>query len=80
MPPGPDGGDRGPTGAGKTTLVNLLLRFYEVDGGRIMLDGVDIRDLTPRRPAAQLRDGAAGHVAVRRHDPRQHRLWRDRRD
>jgi len=32
----------GPTGAGKTTLVNLVMRFYEVDRGRIMLDGVDI--------------------------------------
>ncbi|MEW2222845.1 ABC transporter ATP-binding protein [Streptomyces sp. NPDC006990] len=32
----------GPTGAGKTTLVNLLLRFYEVRGGRILLDGTDI--------------------------------------
>jgi ATP-binding cassette subfamily B protein len=36
----------GPTGAGKTTLVNLLMRFYEVDGGRITLDGVDIADMT----------------------------------
>jgi len=35
----------GPTGAGKTTLVNLLMRFYEVNGGRILVDGVDITQL-----------------------------------
>ncbi|MEE9276893.1 MAG: ABC transporter ATP-binding protein, partial [Dehalococcoidia bacterium] len=36
----------GPTGSGKTTIVNLLPRFYDVTGGRILFDGVDVRDLT----------------------------------
>lgn len=36
----------GPTGAGKTTMINLLMRFYEIDDGAIRLDGCDIRNLT----------------------------------
>ncbi|HUP84586.1 MAG TPA: ABC transporter ATP-binding protein [Acidimicrobiales bacterium] len=41
----------GPTGAGKTTLVNLIMRFYELDGGRVLLDGRNIADM----PRAELR-------------------------
>ncbi len=47
----------GPTGAGKTTLVNLVMRFYELDGGRITIDGVDITSM----PRATLR-GQVGMV------------------
>ncbi len=36
----------GNTGAGKTTLINLLMRFYEVNGGKILLDGVDTKTMT----------------------------------
>ena len=38
----------GPTGCGKTTLINLLMRFYDVDGGTILVDGTDIRGMTRR--------------------------------
>ncbi|OEY24224.1 multidrug ABC transporter ATP-binding protein [Corynebacterium sp. BCW_4722] len=51
LAPGQTAAIVGPTGAGKTTLVNLIMRFYEVDSGAILLDGVDIRDI----PRAELR-------------------------
>ncbi len=71
----------GPTGAGKTTPGqpdHAVLRAST--SGRITLDGVDIAADDARRPALAHRHGAAGHVAVRRHDPREHRLRRGRRD
>src|SRR6185436_3194610 len=43
--PGERVGIVGATGAGKSTLISLLLRFYDVTSGRILVDGVDIRDL-----------------------------------
>lgn len=45
-PPGSTVAIVGPTGAGKTTLVNLLMRFYDIDSGGILLDGVDIRSVS----------------------------------
>jgi ATP-binding cassette subfamily B protein len=44
----------GPTGAGKTTLANLIPRFYEVSGGSITIDGVDVRNVTTRSLRAQI--------------------------
>ena len=44
----------GPTGAGKTTLVNLLSRFYNVDSGRILIDGIDIAGVTIRSLRKQM--------------------------
>ncbi|OBI08394.1 ABC transporter ATP-binding protein [Mycobacterium sp. E2462] len=44
----------GPTGAGKTTLVNLLMRFYEVDSGRILLDGIDIATVSKQALRARI--------------------------
>ncbi len=44
----------GPTGAGKTTIVNLISRFYNVDSGRILIDGVDISKVTLRSLRTQM--------------------------
>jgi ATP-binding cassette, subfamily B, multidrug efflux pump len=44
----------GPTGAGKTTLVNLVMRFYELDSGRITIDGVDVAQMTRRELRSEI--------------------------
>ncbi len=76
--PGQRIGIVGATGSGKSTLINLLLRFYDVSSGRILLDGADVRDL----PLAQLRSHfalvlqdvylfsgtIAGNIRLGRHD------------
>ena len=53
MQPGQTVAIVGPTGAGKTTLVNLLMRFYEVDSGRITVDGVDIASMSAEDAAGR---------------------------
>ena len=64
----------GKTGAGKTTIAGLIPRFYDVTGGRVLLDGHDVRALTRKSVRKPDRDGAAGAVLVLRHARRQHRL------
>ncbi len=69
----------GLSGAGKTTLVNLIPRFFDVCEGAVLIDGVDVRDVTLRIAARPGRPGDAGDRAVRRHDCGQHRVRGARR-
>ena len=62
----------GHTGAGKTTIVNLLLRFYEPQRGRITANGVDMREHSARRAARAHRLRAAGHLPLRRRRADEH--------
>ncbi len=64
----------GPTGCGKTTLINLLMRFYDVNGGSIKVVRHRYPGCDPRFPARQLRHGAAGHMAARRYRAGKHCL------
>ena len=76
VPAGHRVGIAGRTGAGKTTLVNLLTRFYDPTDGRVLLDGVDLRDYRAGGPAQPVRDRAAGAGAVLDDIAREHRLRR----
>ena len=67
----------GASGSGKTSLVNLIPRFYEPTAGRLFIDDHDVSTLQRGEPARADRDGVAGRAAVQRHDRRQHRLRRD---
>ena len=65
----------GTSGAGKSTLARLLFRFYDVNGGRILIDGQEIRDITQAIAPSGDRHRSAGYGAVQRHDLVQHRVW-----
>jgi ABC-type lipoprotein export system ATPase subunit len=64
----------GLSGAGKTTLVNLIPRFYDVTEGAILIDGMDIRDVTLRSLRQEIALVTQETDPLRRHDCRQHRL------
>ncbi len=70
----------GPSGAGKSTISRILYRFYDMTDGRVTIDGQDIRDGDAGEPARLHRHRSAGHCAVQRYDPLQHRLWPHRRE
>ncbi len=69
----------GSTGAGKTTITNLINRFYDVPGGKIRYDGININKIRKTRPAAFAVYGAAGHPPVHRHRHGEHPLRQARR-
>ena len=54
----------GPTGAGKTTIVNLLMKFYNIDKGRITIDGVDTNDMKRETVHDQFSMDTSRHLAL----------------
>ena len=66
--PGKTLGIMGETGYGKSTIINLLLRFYDVTQGSIKLDGVDIRNLTIKQLRGEYCSGNAGCFSIFRYN------------
>ena len=69
----------GGTGSGKSTVAALLARFYDVEGGRVTIDGADVRDLRLADAAPRRRPRLRADVPLRRHRAREHRLRPARR-
>lgn len=59
----------GPTGCGKTTFINLLMRFYDVDSGKICIDGKPIDEISPTFAQKELRYGASRYLDQIRYCP-----------
>ena len=70
----------GTTGGGKSTVVGLIPRFYDVDGGRVLIDGIDVMQYTKESLRKSDRVRVAGHRAVSRNHQIQHRLWSNGRN
>ena len=65
----------GPTGAGKTTIINLLPRFYDVTSGAVKIDGMDVRDVTAASLRRQIGIVLAGYLSVQHNRYGKYPLW-----
>ena len=66
----------GPTGAGKTSIASLVARFYDVTQGAVLIDGIDVREVTQQSLRGQMGLVPQDPFSVPGHDRRQHPLWK----